>query len=69
MKSNSRILKAKEVAEEFFEGKIRYVKILEMSKKGILPCIKIGGVYYYTQEALEEWLNRNSTTPVWQKIK
>lgn len=69
MKSNSRILKAKEVAEEFFEGKIRYVKVLEMSKKGLLPCTKIGGTYYYAQDALEDWLQRNMSTPAWQKIK
>lgn len=69
MKANDRILKAREVADEFFQGKIRYVKVLEMSKKGLLPCTKIGGTYYYAKDALEDWLKRNMTTPAWQKIK
>lgn len=69
MEKQQKFLKAKEVAEGFFEGKIRYNKILELSKRGILPCTKIGGIYYYTVEALEEWVLKNMHTPVWQKSK
>ena len=62
-------LKAKEVATDFFQGKIRYVDVLEMTKKGDLPAVKVGRRFLYLRSALEEWKNKNFYSPVWQKVK
>ncbi len=62
-------LKAKDVAAYFFEGKIRYVDVLKMTKKGDLPAVKVGRRFLYLRSALEEWRSKNFYSPVWQKVK
>ena len=57
-----RFLRAREVAENFFQGKISYIKVLKLTKEGILPGIKIGKNYFYTPEALTVWADRNGRT-------
>lgn len=67
--TNEKLINAKEVAEYFFENKIPYKRVLELTNTGVLPSIKIGKRYYYLPSALEDWQNRNGSTPAWQKIK
>lgn len=69
MTDNNVYLKAKDVAADFFEGKVRYVDVLEMTKKGDLPAVKVGRRFLYLRSALEEWRNKNFYSPVWQKVK
>lgn len=69
MKSDEIYLNPKSVAEDFFEGKVRYVQVLEMTKNGELPAVKIGRRYFYLRSALEEWKQKNFYTPAWQKVK
>lgn len=64
-----KFMRAREVADSFFDGKINYAKVLKLTKEGKIPSMKIGKVYYYTQEQLIEWANRNLGTPAWNKVK
>lgn len=68
-KAKPKFLRAKEVAKDFFEGKVSYNKVLRLTKEGVLPATKIGKIYFYTQEALYDWAERNSNTPVWKTSK
>ena len=61
-------LKAKEVSERFFDGKISYAKVLQLAKDGKLPGKKIGKIYFFTMDALNEWAQKNMSTPVWRKL-
>lgn len=53
----------------FFDGKISYARVLALTKDGKLPATRIGKCYYYTQEALVEWAEKNMGTPAWNGIK
>ena len=64
MSDNNVYLKAKDVASDFFECKIRYVDVLEMTKKGDLPAVKVGRRFLYLRSALEEWRSKNFYSPV-----
>lgn len=68
-KTKPKFLRAKEVAKNFFEGKVSYNKVLKLTKEGILPATKIGKIYFYTQEALDDWAERNANTPVWKAAR
>lgn len=61
-------LKAKEVAETFFDGRIPYNRVLKLTHDGILPATKIGKNYFYSSEALAAWEEKNMNSPAWQKI-
>lgn len=56
---------ATEVAEIFFQGKLKYARILQMTRDGELPAIKRGKSYLYLRSALERWVEKNFTKPVW----
>jgi hypothetical protein len=62
-------LTAKEVAENFFQGKINYKNVLEMTKLGILPARKVGKKYLYLDKALQDWVKENMYKPVWMQMK
>lgn len=64
----TKFLKAREVAEEFFDGKIGYIKVLKLTKEGVLPAKRIGKIYFYTLDALNDWAEKNMGTPAWKKL-
>ena len=67
--AKTNFLRAKDVATYFFDGKISYARVLALTKDGKLPATRIGKCYYYTQEALVEWAEKNMGTPAWNGIK
>lgn len=56
---------AAEVAEIFFQGKLKYARILQMTRNGELPAIKRGKSYLYLRSALEKWVEKNFNKPIW----
>jgi len=56
---------AVEVAEIFFKGKIKYAKVLRMTRSGELPAIKRGKSYLYLRSALEKWAEKVFAKPAW----
>lgn len=58
---------AVEVAEIFFKGKIKYAKVLKMTRSGELPAIKRGKSYLYLRSALESWAQKTFSKPSWAK--
>ena len=56
---------AAEVAEIFFQGKIKYAKVLKMTRSGELPAIKRGKSYLYLRSALENWAEKTFAKPAW----
>ena len=64
----SRYMSAKEVAQEFFEGRFSYWTVLKRAKSGVLPCIKDGGRYLFLRSALEEWESKALHRPTWMQL-
>ena len=62
MKHNE-FMTAREVADDFFEGKLSYQKVLRLTRKKILPSTKLGNEYLYKRTALEAWANRHFKEP------
>lgn len=60
---------AAEVAAIFFQGKIRYAKVLKMTRNGELPAIKRGKSYLYLRSALEDWAKKVLSKPHWAQKK
>lgn len=60
---NNGFLTAKEVAEEFFEGRVCYKQILAMTRSGELPARKIGKNYIYRCRLLRIGQRWNSGNP------
>ncbi len=56
---------ASEVAEIFFQGKLKYARVLQMTRNGELPAIKKGKSYLYLRSALEKWAEKNFNKPTW----
>lgn len=56
---------ATEVAEIFFQGKLKYARILQMTRNGELPAIKRGKSYLYLRSSLEKWVEKNFNKPIW----
>lgn len=66
---NNKVLTAKQVAEEFFQGQFNYQGVLRLTREGKLPAIKIGKSYLFLQSELERWVEKNFNTPAWNAIK
>ncbi|GBG56596.1 hypothetical protein SPFL3102_00408 [Sporomusaceae bacterium FL31] len=58
-------LTATEVADVFFQGKLKYARVLQMTRNGELPAIKQGKSYLYLWSALEKWTEKNLNKPSW----
>lgn len=58
-------LTATEVAELFFKGKLKYARVLQMTRDGELPAMKQGKSYLYLWSALEKWAEKNFNKPNW----
>ena len=56
---------AAEVADIFFQGKLKYARVLHMTRTGELPAIKQGKSYLYLRSALEKWVEKNFNKPTW----
>ena len=56
---------ASEVAEIFFQGKLKYARILQMTRSGELPALKKGKSYLYLRSALEKWVEKTFNKPTW----
>lgn len=67
--TTEKLLTARETSELFFGNKITYKRVLELTRNGSLPAIKIGRCYFYTLSALRDWQKRNESTPAWQKVR
>ena len=46
-------LSAKQVADQFFNGECNYLKVLRLTREGILPAKKFGKSYLYKRSELE----------------
>ncbi len=69
---NQIFFNAKEVSEVFFQGKLNYSRVLQMTRAGMLPALKMGKSYVYEKSALEIWTEKAFSKPVWvqsQKLK
>lgn len=55
---------AKEVAAEYFQGKLSYRQVLNLTHNGILPAVKQGRTYLYDSESLDNWRRKNFNIPV-----
>ena len=64
-------LTAEQVANEFFQGKFKYQRVLKMTRDGQLPAVKQGKSYVYLSSELQKWVNKKFSTPAWsdQQIK
>lgn len=60
---NNGFLTAKEVAEEFFEGRVCYKQILAMTRSGELPARKIGKITFTVGRLLRIGQRWNSGNP------
>ncbi|MBP2658114.1 MAG: Helix-turn-helix domain [Firmicutes bacterium] len=58
-------LTATEVSTLFFNGKLKYSRILRMTRDGELPAMKQGKSYIYLWSALEKWADKNFNKPNW----
>ena len=56
---------AAEVSEIFFNGKLKYARVLKMTRDGELPAMKQGKSYIYLWSALEKWAEKNFNKPNW----
>lgn len=63
-----RFLTAREVVEVFFEDKLKYSRVLKMTREGYLPAVKMGKSYVYSLKELEKWAEKNFSTPSWVKV-
>ena len=62
-------MNARQVASDFFHGSCNYQKVLRLTRKGILPAVKLGKSYLYRRNDLEHWAIINFSKPAWSKIK
>lgn len=62
-------LTAKEVAKIFFQGKLKYSQVLQMTRSGELPAKKQGKSYLYLLSALEIWAEKAFAKPTWAQRK
>ena len=62
---NNKFLTAREVANEFFQGKLHYQRVLKMTREGELPAVKIGRAYVYLLSELQVWTKKRFGTPAW----
>lgn len=69
LETEYKFLTAAEVAEVFFEGKLKYARILKMTRDGELPAIKQGKSYIYLCSALKKWAEKNFNKPNWSHTK
>lgn len=58
-------LTAKQVANEFFQGKIKYQRVLKLTREGQLPAVKQGKSYIYLLAELQKWVEKKFSTPAW----
>ena len=62
-------LTAKEVASDYFGGKISYKNVLRLTHEGGLPGIKSGKSYLYQRTALDLWTSSNFSTPPQSRLR
>lgn len=60
---------AKQVAIEFFNSELGYQKVLRMTRRGMLPAVKIGKSYLYQRSQLQKWAENNFRTPAYASLK
>ncbi|SEJ96080.1 Helix-turn-helix domain-containing protein [Propionispira arboris] len=63
--AKNKFLTANEVADEFFQGKLKYQRVLKMTREGELPAIKIGKAYVYLLSELQKWVDGKFRQPAW----
>ena len=61
-------LSAKQVADHFFNGECNYLKVLRLTREGILPAKKFGKSYLYKRSELEKWAASNFCNPAYYDI-
>lgn len=61
-------LSAKQVANQFFNGECNYLKVLRLTREGILPAKKFGKSYLYKRAELEKWATNNFGSPAYYDI-
>ena len=66
---SNRFLTATEVANEFFQGKLNYQRVLKMTREGDLPAVKIGKAYVDLLSEWQAWVDKKFTKPAWSEKK
>ena len=62
-------LNAKQVAAEFFNGECNYMKVLRLTRQGVIPAKKFGKSYLFKRSELENWAADNFSRPAVSDIK
>ncbi|MBQ6296738.1 MAG: helix-turn-helix domain-containing protein [Selenomonadaceae bacterium] len=62
-------LNAKQVAVEFFNGECNYMKVLRLTRLGVIPAKKFGKSYLFKRSELENWAADNFSRPAVSDIK
>jgi hypothetical protein len=62
-------LTAEQVANDFFQGKLKYQRVLKMTREGQLPAVKQGKSYVYLLSELQKWVDKKFSTPAWADKK
>ena len=52
--SHSQIMTAREVSQQYFNGKMSYWTVLEHAKSGLIPSRRIGGKYFFHRDVLDK---------------
>lgn len=65
----AKLLTAKEVVAKLFFGRISYKLLLKLSNEGSIPCLRIQKRFFYNVDVVTEWLQRNTSTPAYAKLK
>ena len=60
---------AKQVSTDFFNNECSYYAVLRLTRKGVLPAVKMGKTFLYKREELEKWAAVNFSKPVYAKVK
>ena len=66
---HTKFYSARGLAKDYFNGMISYQAILKLTPDGLLPRIKQGKSYVYEKLSVDQWVQKNFSTPVWAKIK
>lgn len=69
IKEHNVFLTAEQVANEFFQGKLKYQRVLKLTREGQLPAVKQGKSYVYLLSELQKWVDKKFSTPAWADKK
>lgn len=63
------LLTAREISTKIFNGKLSYRRILDLCHQGKLGCLRVGRSYYFSEQAVRNWILKNVNSPAWVNVK